>query len=286
MKVGLEVFGPVGIGAWRVSTGAAALAVLWGLQRRPWPLRWADVPALGFITILGYAVPFVLQPYIIAVIEAHSGHGSSFSGMMVSLVPLMTIVVSVPILGIYPTGRQLLGVIGGLAAMLYLFGGELAGGVLPRDLLLASITPVCYAVANTYLKRRFSRMSASALVLCTLSLSSLILVPAAAIVEPAGTFSHPALGRAVLSLVVLGIVCTGVATFLFYTLVQERGPLFAAMVTYIIPCVSLLQGWLWGETITGRQLISLGGIFVMVTLVQWRGRRAPAEVAVGEQPGA
>jgi drug/metabolite transporter (DMT)-like permease len=73
---------------------------------------------------------------------------------------------------------------------------------------------------------------------------------------------------AVLCLVILGILCTAVATAMFYTLVQGHGPLYAGMVTYIIPCISMLAGHLIGETITMRQVGAMGGILLMVALVQ------------------
>ena len=44
------------------------------------------------------------------------GHG--FVGMMVSLVPVLTIVVSIPILGVFPSRTQLAGVLIGMICAL------------------------------------------------------------------------------------------------------------------------------------------------------------------------
>jgi hypothetical protein len=44
------------------------------------------------------------------------------------------------------------------------------------------------------------------------------------------------------------------------------------MVTYVIPCVSLVIGWLDGETVTVIQGIGLAGVLSMVGLVQYPTR--------------
>lgn len=284
MKFGLAAVGPIGVAAVRVATGAAALAVLWRWSRRPWPFTRRDAAPLLFVSLFGYALPFVVQPHVIGVIDRHSGHGSSFTGMMVGLVPLMTIAVSVPMLGVYPSMRQLVGVVGGLGFMVLLFWDEVRHGVAVSDLLLASVTPITYGVCNTYVKRRFQDVPAVAIVLVTLSVSTLVLAPMAAI-EGVRDVSGVAMAKALGALLALGAICTGVAGFLFYKLIQSQGPLFAGMVAYIIPCVSLLLGWLAGESIAPMQLIALAGIFLMVALVQL-GSGTPRQTVVLEPPDA
>ena len=69
----------------------------------------------------------------------------------------------------------------------------------------------------------------------------------------------------------LGVLATGLATLLFYRLIQERGPLFAGMVTYIIPVEAVMWGALDGEAVAGRQVVALGVVLVAVALVQWPG---------------
>lgn len=267
MKIGLASFSPVGVAAFRTVTGAAALAVIWRWRRRRWPLRRDDLGPLLFVSLVGYALPFWVQPHVIGVVETHSRHGSSFVGMMVGLVPLTTILASAPLLRVYPTPRQLIGVIGGLACMILLFWGELRHGVALGDLLLASITPAAYGLCNSYVKRRFAGVSQNAVVLVTLALSALMLLPVA-MTEPAHNTTPATLAWSIAALVFLGVVCTGVAGFAFYHLIQMQGPLFAGMVAYVIPTVALLVGALAGERITLTQVAAMAGIFVMVALVQ------------------
>jgi drug/metabolite transporter (DMT)-like permease len=80
---------------------------------------------------------------------------------------------------------------------------------------------------------------------------------------------------AVASLVILGVGSTGVAILAFVHLIQTQGPLFAGMVTYVVPLIALVWGQLDGERLTGRQLAAIGGVLAMVALVQWGAAKSP-----------
>lgn len=268
MKWGMASFGPVGVGAMRVVFGSIALALVWKTMRRKWPLVKRDtLPVIG-LSLIGYCGPFCLQPIVVRGVEATAGHGGAFGGMMVSFVPLLTLIVSIPMLRVYPTARQLLGVLGGIACMWFLFADELNQGVPPIYLALGAITPLCYAIANTYLKRRFSHVSPMFMAMAAMAVTSVVLTPLAIGVEDVKV--NEALPFSIASLFVLGVFCTGVATSLFYRLIQGHGPLYAGMVAYIIPCVAMGVGYLDGETITRTQLLAMGGVFVMVGLAQYK----------------
>jgi drug/metabolite transporter (DMT)-like permease len=70
--------------------------------------------------------------------------------------------------------------------------------------------------------------------------------------------------------VLLGIVGSSLATFLFYLLVKMSGGLFASLVTYGIPFVAVFWGMLDGEMITATGMISLGIILLGVYLTNRR----------------
>ncbi len=284
MKVGLVVYGPVTVGAWRVGWAALVIALVWLCQRRPWPFSRADVVHLVGISLLGVAFPYVAQPYIIKVIERHTENGSSFAGMMVALVPLSTIVASVFMLRVFPTVRQAVGVLVGFTAFGVLLRYEFEEGVRLSDLMLASITPMLYAFTNTWIKRRFGSYPTTPVLLMTMSVSLPILLVVMSLVGPmAEVTAQPAvvvpgvepLPAALGAMFVLGVVCTAAAVFMFYKLVQTRGPLFAGMVTYIIPCLAMLVGLATGETISKTQWGALAVILCMVALVQTGHRPVP-----------
>ena len=84
---------------------------------------------------------------------------------------------------------------------------------------------------------------------------------------------------AILAVATLGVVGTGLATFMFNRLVQEQGPLFAAMTTNLVPVGAILWGLADGEQITTVQVVALFGLLVMVTYVQL-GAAKPIEMEI------
>ena len=285
MKWALLAFGPIGIGAGRVLCGAAVLWLMWLVRRKwRWPLARVDLPALAVLTAVAFCIPFCVQPYVLGRVQATAGHGSAFVGLVVSFVPLFTVIVSMPMLKVYPTKLQLVGVMGGLLFIALLFANEVLHNVPLRYLLLGLVPPFCYSLGNTYIKRRFQHVPPMALALAALSVTGLILVPLSAAVETVTVAAR--LWRAVAALAVLGVICTGLATHWFYLLIQRRGPLYAGMVTYIVPCLAIFIGWLDAEQITRGQLVAIVGVLTMVGLVQYRpaaARTAPVAPEAPEQ---
>jgi drug/metabolite transporter (DMT)-like permease len=85
-------------------------------------------------------------------------------------------------------------------------------------------------------------------------------------------------GPATISLIALGVASTGIAILAFVHLIQTQGPLFAGMVTYVVPVIALVWGQFDGERLTVRQLGAITGVLSMVALVQW-GAAKPPELA-------
>jgi hypothetical protein len=73
-------------------------------------------------------------------------------------------------------------------------------------------------------------------------------------------------------------------TRLFNHLIREHGPLFAGMVTNLVPVGALIWGWIDHEQVTPQQITALAGLIVMVTLVQY-GAAAAAPVSVPSATG-
>lgn len=274
-KAGLA-FGPMSIGAWRLLAGAAILALLWPLRRQRWPLRLADLAALTLVAVVGSVWPYSMQPHLITKYQ-----DSGFFGLFVGLTALMTIGVSIPLLGRYPTRRQVFGVIGGLAFLALIGWDGLHRSVTLRDLLLGLTIPLSYAISNTYVSKRFGHVSSLAVSCAAMTLAGILLLPLSVSLEPVNT--HDRFPLALASLAVLGILGTGVGVWISYKLIRERGPLYAGMSTNLVPIGGLLWGKLDHEGITIWQVIGLAGVLASVILVQTDpGRRAePTPVSPG-----
>ncbi len=70
--------------------------------------------------------------------------------------------------------------------------------------------------------------------------------------------------------------------FWFNKLIHDRGPLFAGMVTNLVPAGAVIWGWLDGEQVTTKQIAALAIILPMVALVQFGAPRQL--VAHAEEP--
>lgn len=270
-------FSPVAVGGWRVGGGALVLvaAILWR-RLRP-SVTVGELGGLAIVGLLAYAWPYAVQPYLVV------RHDHGFIGMMVALVPLFTIGFSVPMLRTWPTVRQAVGVAGGLICMgVILMDGD-RRGIPPLDLALAISVPMSYAFGNTLIKRHLTRVSPLVLTATALAVAAFALLPPAVFGDAwlgqfeLGSPSPPRQWATAIScLVVLAVLGTGAAMLMFNYLIVHEGPLFAGMVTYIVPLGAVAWSWLDNGRVTSMQLAALGGVLAMVALVQYGAARPRA----------
>lgn len=253
---------PWSIGAGRVLFGAAVLLVVLLLLRQPRKVRWQDSASLLGIIVTGFAWPYCIQPELIA------RHGSAFIGMTVGFTPLLTLAISVLVLGTLPTARQVIGVCGALLCLSVLMWDGLQRSVPVFDLALAFSVPLSYAIANNWIRRSTLHIPPIELTfLCLIGTGGLLVPFAWSMPGPAMTTASWEIAWG--SVAVLGIAGTGLSTCLFNRLVQEEGPLFAAMVTNLVPLFAVGWGLADSEQISTRQVIAVIGVLLMVLLVQY-----------------
>jgi drug/metabolite transporter (DMT)-like permease len=283
-----HAFGPVAIALGRMTGGAAAIAV-YCLAKRTWaPISGRDVGHLALVALLANVWPYVVQPYVMRQTGEHG-----FIGMMVAFVPLATIAVSIPMLGLWPSRRQLVGVLGGLVCTGLIVWDGTHRGMTPKLLALAMSTPLSYALGNTYIKWKLDHLPAAPLTAAFLAIGAASLVPLelspglTARLQLTGPPSPADWPLSIAALATLGVVGTGICVLIFVHLIKTQGPLFAGMVTYVIPVVALMWGQFDRERLTAAQVAAIVGVLAMVALVQWRATTA-AEIAelapTGEPP--
>ncbi len=260
MKKAVLVFGPLSVGGIRVVGGAIALCLILILARYSWKNARHNLIFIIPVALLGSVYPYSIQPHLI------SRYDSSFIAIMVSMVPLMTILASIPLLKVWPRKIQFFGVLLGLFCIGVIFIDGLERSIKLIDLLITMTIPMSYAISNTLIKQKFYKSNPIILTFLILSFSSLfLLLPGLALEE---VKFNDGFAHAFLAAVTLGVFCTGVPMVLFYKLIRDRGPLYAGMVTYVIPIVAIIWGWADGESITFVQLLALGGILISVFFVQ------------------
>ena len=270
MERALHALGPLEIGLIRLLGGSFVLGIYWIFTRQRVRISPAELGHILVVAVLANAWPFVVQPYTMIQAGEHA-----YFGMLVALVPLATILVSIPMLGILPTRRQLVGVMGGMVCMALAVHDGSVRGISTGLLVLALTVPVSYAVGNAYVKWKLDHLPALPLTTLFLGLGGLCLLPLQFSPHTLASWSlsGPEAPRdwpiALASVVFLSVVGTGLAILLFVGLIKNQGPLFAGMVTYVVPVQAILWGQYDQEMLTTTQIVAIGGVLAMVALVQW-----------------
>src|SRR5690242_13083654 len=164
--------GPVEIGIWRMLSGAAVVGACWWAKRGEYRMTLRDFLMIAGASLLFTAPPQVIQAYVL---EQGFGHG--FFGTMVAAIPLMTLLVSVPMLKTRPSGRELFGVLGGLACIFLLVEEGVQRGMSPGLLALTMIIPLSSAVSNTFYKWKLPHVPAAPLATTVLFVYGLSMLP-------------------------------------------------------------------------------------------------------------
>jgi drug/metabolite transporter (DMT)-like permease len=159
------------------------------------------------------------------------------------------IIASVPLIGALlalrfdaterPTPLRAAGLVIGFSGVIALMGIDVAGrgGELlgAGAILLAAIG---YAIGPMVIKHRMGGLDPRAMMGVSLAIASLVLTPFALADVP---HRVPTVG-ALLSVAVLGLLCTAVAFVIFAILIREAGTSRATVITYINPVVAVALG--------------------------------------------
>jgi drug/metabolite transporter (DMT)-like permease len=165
---------------------------------------------------------------------------SSLTGILVATAPIFTFLLAFALEGEErASGLSLVGVVTGIAGVAMLLGVDVEGGA---DAFVGGLLVVLasfgYGVGAWYVKRNVSGVRPIAMVGATTLTVALASAPFAALAAP----SHGPGLDAVGSLLTLGVLCTGLAFVIFYSLVASDGPARASLVGYIAPGFSIVYG--------------------------------------------
>jgi drug/metabolite transporter (DMT)-like permease len=251
MRLGTVEFGALPTAAVRVAVAAVFLMPLLWLRGLTPQLRqhWKPVFVVG---VLNSGIPFVLFSFALLSIT------TGLSAILNATVPLFGALVAWLWLNDRPGGSRVLGLAIGFAGVALLAWDSASfkadgSGVAPGWAVLACLlATLCYGVAANATKRYLSGLPA--LVTATGSQLS----ATAALALPALWFwpaRMPSL-KAWVSLLALGVLCTGIAYVLYFRLIERAGPARALAVTFVVPVFAVFYGVLFlGETLTGWMLL-------------------------------
>ncbi|MCB1274525.1 MAG: DMT family transporter [Leucobacter sp.] len=206
--------------------------------------RWKPILAFAALEIL---IPWPLLNM------AETRISSSMAGLLVATVPLVgALAFLVSARAERYTLRQVIGLVVGFGGVVVLLGVDLQH-IDPIAIAMMLVVVVCYASAPIVLARYLSDVPSLPVMTAALTIATVVYLPFGLIYPPVDV---PLRGW--LSILVLALVCTGLAMVLFGALIVEVGPTRAMLFTYINPVVAVALGVLvLGEVVTPGMLIGL-----------------------------
>lgn len=258
MKKGLEAFNPYQVSAIRIFIASLVFIpyALWNIKELTKKLM-IDILIVAYIGI--FIPPFLLT-------NAEMVINSSTAGVLNSLTPLFVLVTGYFFYHSRMNIFKIIGVLVGLGGTLILFSGmEMDFNVHASLVIIASF---CYALSANLQKTRLQEIN-------TLHLTAfmfLLMGPTAAIYlvfsDVKTVFeNHPLAWQSFGYILILALVGTSVAYFLFNKLIQKSSPIFAQSVTYLMPLVAIIWGMMDGEKLFTKDffgsILILTGVFLI-----------------------
>ena len=234
IKVAVDGGVPPAFVAWaRVALGALLLTPI-ALRRRAF-----SGLAEHWVAILVYSATEIAVPFVL-ISAGEQRVSSSLAAILVSTMPLQLAVLAVWLHPEHrPTGWRLMGLVIGLGGVVVMLGIDVGGR--PGELWGAAmvlLATVGYATAPLIISRYLSKLDPMGPVAASLLVSSLALLPFALAWPPRGWPAPSAL----ISLAVLGVVCTVMGLIVFFQLIATAGPSRASLITYVNPVVAVIVG--------------------------------------------
>lgn len=277
MRLGAAEFGVVATAGARVGIASMVLLPILAFSGHWGSLRHNAVRVL-FIGLINSALPFVMFAY--AVMHISTG----LSAILNATAPLFGALIAWLWLKDRLTVLQVVGLIVGFAGVALLAADKASfktGGT-GWAVLACLVATLCYGYAASYTKRHLAGVHPLAIATGSQFGAALGLALPTWWWWPA---QNPG-STPWLSLLVLGVLCSGVAYILYFRLIAQLGPARAITVTFLVPVFAILYGTtLLGENLT-PYMLGCGAIVVLGTALSSGVLRLPARRAqVPTAPG-
>lgn len=258
MRIASPEFGPILLMALRTLTASLFLLPLVFFTNKHTAFKGYKAK-IFIVGIFNTAIPFVLFGY--ATLTLSGG----LTSVLNSTVPMFGAIVAYlwfrEKLSISASFGLLIGFVGVYLLMLDKITLGQQNILLPT--LAALAASLCYGLSANYTKRYLSGISSTVLATCSQVSATLVLVPISLFFIPAQLPSN----AAIMSVILLGVLCTAFAYVIFFHLIANLGPAKAISVTYLIPAFGLFWGNIFlSEVVTTSMLIGCGFILTGVAL--------------------
>ncbi|MEZ9677045.1 DMT family transporter [Vibrio breoganii] len=252
MRISANALGPAYLIEARVLFAAVSLLVVAWYMKKKLDFT-AHTKHFFIIGLLNTALPFLLFAYAAQTLPA------SILSILNSTAAIWGAAIAIVWSRSLPTLRVIVGLISGVIGVYILVG--LDNALLPAGSGVAMIAGVmaacCYGIASNYAKNApkvssFDNAHGSMWAACLIVLPLLPFMPIREMPDV----------QISISVILLGVVCTGLAYLLYFRLIEDLGPPSALSVTFLIP----LFGILWGNLFLDEQVgwnTALGALFVI-----------------------
>ncbi len=224
--------------------------------------------------VCGNGLPAFLFAY------AQMNLDSAITGMLNSMVPIFAITISAIVFGFQVKWNHLVGIAIGVTGAFLIMFSKLQNVTLTQDeilpFVLVIMATICYATSLNVIKyklpdlRPMTITSASFLFAGIPSLIYLIVTG-----FPSAVMHNSLMMEGVGYVAILAVVGTAVAVYLFNHLIQISSPVFASSVTYFIPAIATLLGFLSGEQLSYFQLAGMTVLIIGVLLINRKSKVKP-----------
>lgn len=245
IDVGLEHLQPTTVAWLRVLFGAAMLALVPAARRPVARADWRGVALLGLVWM---AAPFMLFAL------AQRSIDSSLAGMVNGAAPLFTVVVATLWSRRLPGGRQSLGLFVGFAGVVAISWPAVQGATTTAiGAAMVLLATLCYGIAFN-LAVPLEERNGALPVIWRAQLAALVVLSVPGLV---GATQSSWSWSAMLALVVLGALSTGLAFVMFTILAGRVGASRGSITVYFIPIVAIALGVLFRDESVA--LVAIGG---------------------------
>jgi drug/metabolite transporter (DMT)-like permease len=254
--------------SWRASITFAVLCVIWGvpyffiklalIDLSPACIAWGRITLAAAIllpiawkrgvlapamrhkgAVIAFAIAELVIPFFL-IAFGEQWLTSSFSGILIATVPL-TVVLIAPLFGVHErlSMRRMAGLALGFSGVVVLLGLDTGHGPMLWVGVGAMMIAVAgYAIGPLIVQRYLSGVDELGALACSLVVASLVLLPFAIATAP----EQMPVRMSLISVAVLGVVCTALALLLYFYLIHEAGAARASLIAYVNPAVAAILG--------------------------------------------
>ena len=259
IAIGLDNFHPGVIAAGRMVFGASVLWAYPSARKRLPREAWG---AIAVVAVAGNTAPAVFFPLAQQRIE------SSVAGMLNSIGPILTLLLSIAMLRKAPPRGQVVGLMIGMVGAVLLALPNLSGAdAEPLGVLLALMAITGYSISNNFLPPLAQAHGGPTVIAWAMLASALILLPWGVWGLDESNFDWGSLG----AVAVLGVVGTGLARTIFAILNGRIGAPRSSLVGYLVPVVAVVLGVVVRDESVGA--VELGGT-ALILVGAWLISRA------------